>query len=205
MQHPVWRSHTIFNNTTACEVALKFLVSFLSISAWMTQQTARQCSWHSRHSDQHNLPTSWTNHKASWQKYGMLTANTNMNTDKVTQHSKALNKRCGGIGWYVLTELYDTHVSTGSRNVRPYSLIHVSDDSIPIHQTTRSHIQENRFWLSSNLTSLNPCDYTLGYVKAEAHVEQNLCFSLQHSNPTTPKLQHASNQEQYAQCGNSTE
>jgi len=32
-------------------------------------------------------------------------------------------------------------------------------------------------------------------------------FSLQHryhSNPTTPKPQHTSNQEQYAQCGNST-
>ena len=32
-------------------------------------------------------------------------------------------------------------------------------------------------------------------------------FSLQHgyhSNPTTPKLQHTSNQEQYDQCGNST-
>jgi len=35
-----------------------------------------------------------------------------------------------------------------------------------------------------------------------------LCFSLQHeyhSNPTTPKLQHTSNQDQYDQCGNSTE
>ena len=34
-----------------------------------------------------------------------------------------------------------------------------------------------------------------------------LCFSLQHgyhSNPTTPKLQHTSNQEQCDQCGNST-
>ena len=34
-----------------------------------------------------------------------------------------------------------------------------------------------------------------------------LCFSLQHGyhyNPTTPKLQHTSNQEQYDQCGNST-
>ena len=34
------------------------------------------------------------------------------------------------------------------------------------------------------------------------------CFSLQHgyhSNPTTPKLQHTSNEEQYDQCGNSTE
>jgi len=34
------------------------------------------------------------------------------------------------------------------------------------------------------------------------------CFSLQHGyhcNPTTPKLQHTSNQEQYDQCGNSTE
>jgi len=34
------------------------------------------------------------------------------------------------------------------------------------------------------------------------------CFSLQHgyhSNPTTPKLHHTSNQEQYDQCGNSTE
>jgi len=33
-------------------------------------------------------------------------------------------------------------------------------------------------------------------------------FSLQHgyhSNPTTPKLQHTSNQEQYDQYGNSTE
>ena len=33
-------------------------------------------------------------------------------------------------------------------------------------------------------------------------------FSLQHgyhSNQTTPKLQHTSNQEQYDQCGNSTE
>jgi len=33
-------------------------------------------------------------------------------------------------------------------------------------------------------------------------------FSLQqgyHSNPTTPKLLHASNQEQYDQSGNSTE
>jgi hypothetical protein len=33
-------------------------------------------------------------------------------------------------------------------------------------------------------------------------------FSLQHgyhSNPTTPNLQHTSNQEQYDQCGNSTE
>ena len=26
-----------------------------------------------------------------------------------------------------------------------------------------------------------------------------------HSKPTTPKLQHTSNQEQYDQCGNSTE
>jgi len=34
------------------------------------------------------------------------------------------------------------------------------------------------------------------------------CFSLQHGyhpNPSTPKLQHTSNQEQYDQCGNSTE
>jgi len=33
-------------------------------------------------------------------------------------------------------------------------------------------------------------------------------FSLQHgyhSNPTTPNLQHTSNQEKYDQCGNSTE
>jgi len=33
-------------------------------------------------------------------------------------------------------------------------------------------------------------------------------FNLQHgyhSNPTTPKLQHTTNQEQYDQCGNSTE
>jgi len=34
------------------------------------------------------------------------------------------------------------------------------------------------------------------------------CFSLQHGyncNTATPKLQHTSNQEQYDQCGNSTE
>jgi len=34
------------------------------------------------------------------------------------------------------------------------------------------------------------------------------CWSLQHgyhTNPTTPKLQHTSSQEQYDQCGNSTE
>ena len=39
-------------------------------------------------------------------------------------------------------------------------------------------------------------------------LKHKLCFSLQHgyhSNPTTPKLQHTSNQEQYDQCGNSTE
>jgi len=33
-------------------------------------------------------------------------------------------------------------------------------------------------------------------------------FSLQHgyhSNPTAPNLQHTANQEQYDQCGNSTE
>jgi len=38
-------------------------------------------------------------------------------------------------------------------------------------------------------------------------VGHKLCFSLQHgyhSNPTTPKLQHTSNQEQNDQCGNST-
>jgi len=38
--------------------------------------------------------------------------------------------------------------------------------------------------------------------------QEHNCFSLQHgyhSNPTTPKLQHTSNQEQYDQCGNSTE
>ena len=42
-------------------------------------------------------------------------------------------------------------------------------------------------------------------------IQQNsrkLLISLQHgyhSSPTTPKLQHTSNQEQYDQCGNSTE
>jgi len=30
-------------------------------------------------------------------------------------------------------------------------------------------------------------------------------FNLQHSNPTTPKLQHTLNQEQYDQCRNSKE
>jgi len=30
-------------------------------------------------------------------------------------------------------------------------------------------------------------------------------INIYHSNPTTPKLQHTSNQEQYDQCGNLTE
>ena len=40
------------------------------------------------------------------------------------------------------------------------------------------------------------------------HCDSVACFSLQHgyhSNPTTPNLQHTMNQEQYDQCGNSTE
>ena len=43
---------------------------------------------------------------------------------------------------------------------------------------------------------------------ASSRVASFSCFSLQHgyhSNPTTPKLQQTSNQEQYDQCGNSTE
>ena len=39
-------------------------------------------------------------------------------------------------------------------------------------------------------------------------ITMKLRFSLQHghhSNPTTPKLQHTSNQEQHDQCGNSAE
>jgi len=41
----------------------------------------------------------------------------------------------------------------------------------------------------------------------ESHKSEEIHWSLQHgyhSNPTTPKLQHTSNQEQYDQCGNST-
>jgi len=48
----------------------------------------------------------------------------------------------------------------------------------------------------------------VGVVSMLQAVAQELCFSLQHgyhSNPTTPKLQHTSSQEQYDQCGNSTE
>jgi len=62
--------------------------------------------------------------------------------------------------------------------------------------------------------SSGACDYSvelpdwsivLGSMRSGIGV---LGFSLQHgyhSNPTTPKLQHTSNQEQYDQCGNSTE
>ena len=42
----------------------------------------------------------------------------------------------------------------------------------------------------------------------EQEERKNEGWSLQHgyhSNPTTPKLQHTSNQEKYDQCGNSTE
>jgi len=45
-----------------------------------------------------------------------------------------------------------------------------------------------------------------GYINVRNMLK--LCFSLQHgyhSNPTTPKLKHTSNQEKYDQCGNSTE
>ena len=49
--------------------------------------------------------------------------------------------------------------------------------------------------------SSGACDFALSGVRVAG-------FSLQHGyhpNPTTPKLQHTSNQEQYDQCGNSTE
>jgi len=41
-------------------------------------------------------------------------------------------------------------------------------------------------------------------LQAEAHHSLSLQHGY-HSNPTTPKLQHTSNQEKYDQCGNSTE
>jgi len=62
-----------------------------------------------------------------------------------------------------------------------------SHTETPTHIETRTH---------------NQCGDTVEKSQAEA------CFSLQHgyhSNPTTPYLQHTSNQEQYDQCGNSTE
>jgi len=46
------------------------------------------------------------------------------------------------------------------------------------------------------------------YMVQSIGTEYYLGWSLQQgyrSNPTTPKLQHTSNQEQYDQCGNSTE
>jgi len=50
-------------------------------------------------------------------------------------------------------------------------------------------------------------NYHIGrYVLGSLCVGDSVWFSLQHeyhSNPTTPKLQHTSNQEQYDQCGNS--
>jgi len=50
--------------------------------------------------------------------------------------------------------------------------------------------------------------YSPDLAQSEYHLFRVAGFSLQHgyhSNPTTPTLQHTSNQKQYDQCGNSTE
>jgi len=50
--------------------------------------------------------------------------------------------------------------------------------------------------------------WSIGVIGLEWYPCCRLTHSLQHgyhSNPTTPKLQHTSNQEKYDQCGNSTE
>jgi hypothetical protein len=59
--------------------------------------------------------------------------------------------------------------------------------------------------------SSGACDYSVELPRFSCFSWFDVCWSGirvadgHHSNPTTPKLQHTSNQEQYDQRGNSTE
>ena len=80
---------------------------------------------------------------------------------------------------------------------------HVSDINISIIRSLRLF-----YWITTLvvLFLVRCVEFRCGWVGVVSVL--HLCFSLQHgyhSSPTTPKLQHTSNQEQYDQCGNSTE
>ena len=80
---------------------------------------------------------------------------------------------------------------------------HVSDINISIIRSLRLFC-----WITTLVVLLLVrcvLQFRCGWVGVVSVLQ--LCFSLQHgyhSNPTTPKLQHTSNQEQYDQCGNSS-
>jgi len=85
-------------------------------------------------------------------------------------------------------------------------------DTTPIqpHRNSNTHRNKNN---TNNMVIQQKSRIVLGVVGLEWYAccrlkHNKLCFSLQHgyhSNPTTPKLQHTSKQEQYEQCGNSIE
>ena len=65
---------------------------------------------------------------------------------------------------------------------------------------TQPHRNSNAHRTKNNMTNV--------VIQQNSLLNYHWSWSLQHgyhSNPTTPKLQHTSNQEQYDQCGNSTE
>ena len=83
--------------------------------------------------------------------------------------------------------------------------------AILFHFLCAQHISDINISIISSLRLFDVC-WSFGVVELEWYpccmLKYDMCFSLQHgyhANPTTPKLQHTSNQEQYDQCGNSTE
>ena len=84
----------------------------------------------------------------------------------------------------------------------------------PNRTETPTHIKQEQ-WSTTSCASAWNTDTTPTQPHRNSNTHQTrtmkhykLCFSLEHRyhfNPTTPKLQHTSNQKQYDQCGNSTE
>jgi len=101
------------------------------------------------------------------------------------------------LGW-VVSMLQAEACNTDTTPTQPHR---ISNTHRTKNNTTNVVIQQNsRKLLMMDILMSETC---------WAHKKWNKhCFSLQHgynSNPTTPNLQHTSNQEQYYQCGNSTE
>ena len=76
--------------------------------------------------------------------------------------------------------------------------------------TTQPHRNSNTHRTKNNTTNVVIQQNSRKLLMIDILISETdqLCFSLQHGyhcNPTTPKLQHTSNQEQFDQCGNSTE
>jgi len=108
------------------------------------------------------------------------------------------------------------HVATCSWSLLKYITIHFYSPSatlLSLHIIGRSCSWK---WVcmlgamqrTGKCVRLNPEESCSTYKSYEGLGIRVAGFSLQHgyhSNPTTPKLQHTSNQEQYDQCGNSTE